>query len=351
MKPVESTLGRLTLSAMIAWAALATRPSLGQDREARDGRNRPAERDRASDEAANESDDSASEPLRARVARERNQNQDREGDRASADLRLDNVRAADLGLWFRRQTRDGLVIADVAPSGVIGQYGFREADRIVSVNGLPVKSEVSFLEALLAQDVLHERVPIVMVRDGRRQIIYVRPEVFVTQLEAVSVDPLERLGIELDDRYTSRIVVWRVIARSPAYYAGIRAGDIIRAFDGQRVFDAGEFVRLLDRAEPTVTDVEVIRGQDVKSLAADLSIDRHIAKPQAVVVRPMRMDRTFDDINSVDPYSDRRLSPRPDVRPGMRVPGGEVGRDRGPISPPGAALGTPTTPPTTGVSR
>jgi S1-C subfamily serine protease len=271
--------------------------------------------------------------------------------RADAELRIEDVKAADLGLWFSRQTRDGLVIVEAAPTGAIAQFGFREGDRIVSVNGLPVRAESDFLQSLLAKEVLYRRVPVVLLRDDRRQIVYIRPDALVAELETVSVDPLQRLGIELDDRYATRIVVWRVASRSPAWYAGIRSGDVITTFDGQRVFDAGEFVGLVDRAEPILMEMQVARGQQTKDLVVDLSIDAHLRPQRTLAVRPLNMERTYNDIRSVDPSSDRRLRPRPDVRPGMLVPGGEVGRDRGPISPAGAAMGTPTAPPTPGFSR
>jgi hypothetical protein len=341
---------RLVLAAIFMAAALCWGPPAAWGQagaanrtraDAQDaGRGRRAARDDADDDRAPVADED-------RSAGESNHGPNRDRGRADAELRLEDVRAADLGLWFRRQTRDGLVIADVGPAR-IAQFGFRE-DRIVSVDGLPVRTEADFVGTLLVEEVLSHRVPVVLLRGGRRQIVYVRPEVLVTQLQTVSVDPLERLGVELDDRYTTRIVVWRVLPRSPAYYAGIRAGDIITVFDGQRIFDAGELVRLIDRADPILMEIQVARGQQTRNLDVDLSIADHLRR--SVAVRPMRMDRTFDDIGSVDPSSDRRLSPRPDVPPGTRVPGGEVGRDRGPISPPGAALGTPTTPPVPGFSR
>ena len=308
------------------------------------GLDRP--RSDARDSRGDRSDVDEAVPRRGEALDRSERPERRDSQRAAANVRVEDLRAADLGLWFERQTRDGLVIADVASSGAIGQFGFREGDRIVSVNGQPVRMEGDFVSLLLGEETLYDRLPVVVLRGGRRRIVYVRPEVFLTQLQAAAVDPLEQFGVELDDRYTSRIVVWRVLPRSPAYYAGIRAGDIITTIKGQRIFDAGEFVRLIDTAEPAMLEVQVIRGQQARDLYLDLSNAEALAAQRDVAERPTRVERTRGDAVPVDPYSERRLSPRPDVPPGMRVPGGEVGRDRvGPISPPGAALGTPTTPP------
>src|SRR5687767_15298565 len=81
-------------------------------------------------------------------ARDAARNTAREARQASraADL---NFRAADLGLWLStRPGANGVVVADVANQGAIASVGFREGDRIVSINGQAVTSESAFLQAL-----------------------------------------------------------------------------------------------------------------------------------------------------------------------------------------------------------
>lgn len=272
---------------------------------------------------------------------------------ARENFRVEDLRGPDLGLWFDRRTRDGLVISNVASSGAIAQFGFREGDRLISVNGQRVASERDFLNYLFSDDVIYDRVPVVVLRDNRRRLIYVRPDVFVSQTAVV--DPLDRFGIVLDDRNTDRIVVWRVLPRSPAYYAGIRAGDVLTALDGYRIDDAGDLVRLIQSAGAQNVAVEVSRNQQPRELYVDLAIAETATQPRtslrATVQEPIDREGVFDDIRSVDPSVDRRLRPRPDVPPGTRIPGGEVGRERGPIAPTGAEGGTPTTPMRLGFPR
>jgi C-terminal processing protease CtpA/Prc len=149
--------------------------------------------------------------------------------RADADVNVrgsarafSEFRGADLGVWFDRSARDGLVIADVATDAALAQVGFREGDRIVSVNGQTITSEADFVRYLMADD-LRDRVAVVVMRDGREMPLYVDPIVIRERVTHVHVDPLEQFGIIIDDRYDDRIVVWRVIPRSPAFYAGIRS--------------------------------------------------------------------------------------------------------------------------------
>jgi hypothetical protein len=270
------------------------------------------------------------------------------GDRSAASTGAGSggLKAPDLGIWFKRGSSDLLIIDALSRDGAIAQFGFLEGDRIVSVNGQRVTKERDFLNVLMSDDVRGQRVPIVVIRDSRRQLVYVRPELLVSDAAAV-VDPLDRLGIVLDDRYVDRMIVWRVLPRSPAYYAGIRAGDVITTFDGVEVVDAGDFVRQIEVIDSENVPVGVRRNQRDLELAVDLRITPVVA---AEVIPPaVPRNEALDDLRP-DPYSDRRLSPRPDVPPGMRVPGGEVGRERGPITP--ATSGpAPTTPMRTGFPR
>lgn len=268
---------------------------------------------------------------------------------ADASFRAADFRAPDLGIWFKRASGNLLIIDDLSRSGAIAQFGFLEGDRIVSVNGQRATSEREFVNLLLADEVLDDRIPVVVIRDSRRQLIYVRPAVFVAQIAAAPIDPLERLGVVLDDRYVDRIVVWRVLPRSPAFYAGLRPGDEIKVFDEQRIDDAGDLVRRIGLAEAGDVAIEISRNQRAQKLYLDLSV-AVLAVPESELRPAAARNETFDDIRP-DPYSDRRLSPRPDVPPGMRVPGGEVGRERGPIAPSGYQGGTPTTPMRPGFPR
>ncbi len=290
-------------------------------------------------------DRTADEP-RGRVAR-RNETAEQGEGPPRGGQGIQGLRAPDVGLWFRRGTGNTLIVDAVAGSGAIAQFGLREGDRIVSVHGQKVTSERDFLNVLLDEKLRSYRVPVVVIRDARRRLVYVRPETLVREASEPVVDPLDRLGVVLDDRYVDRLVVWRVLPRSPAYYAGLRSGDVIYSFDGARTVDVGDLVRLLEDAEAPDIAIGIRRNQDDAELVVDLG--QAAAVEEDALPPPLPRNETFDDIRP-DPYSDRRLSPRPDVPPGMRVPGGEVGRERGPIAP--ATTGpTPTTPMRTGFPR
>jgi S1-C subfamily serine protease len=179
------------------------------------------------------------------------------------------MRGPDIGIWFSRSSRDGLVISDVSTRGPIAKLGFREGDRIVSVNGRRVTREDEFLDYLLHSD--GRRVKVIVLRDGREETIDVDPTVLVDDRETTEVDPLERFGIILDDRYDDRVVVWRVIPRSQAYYAGFRPGDVIVTFGGRPYRTRTEFERGSRDWQSGDSNVQIRRGDRTRDLSFEMS--------------------------------------------------------------------------------
>jgi hypothetical protein len=227
----------------------------------------------------------------------------RSSSRVDSRFSVENIRPADVGLWFGRSTGDGLIISDVATTGpmasLISRIGFREGDQIVAVDGNRVTRQDDFTRYLFADEVLHERVPVVVMRDDRRQTLYVEPIRLIEQVQVVQHDPLEQFGIILDDRYDDRIVVWRVIQRSPAFYAGIQPGDVITTFHGQRVTSPDRFVQLVQRTDPGMISLEVNRNERVRQLDVDFPEFAGQAD------RGMALRPEFDDPN-VERLSERR---------------------------------------------
>lgn len=208
-----------------------------------------------------------------RGTRESSRESVRSSSRGDLNFRAEDIRPADIGLWFGRSTTDGLVISDIATSGplasTISQIGFREGDRIISVDGYRVASDSDFVRYLFADEVLNQEVPVVVWRDGRRVSLNVEPITLVDRMQTVQHDPLEQFGIVLDDRYDDRVVVWKVLPRSPAFYSGLRAGDVITTFRGERINSPQAFTQIVERVEPGEVAMEVNRNQRVRQIDVD----------------------------------------------------------------------------------
>jgi len=181
-------------------------------------------------------------------------------------------RAADIGLWFNNNTNNGLVISDVASSGPIARFGFREGDRILSVNGTRVNSEQQFLNYLISPQHVNQRAQVIVWRNNQQVPLWVEPWV-LTQHYSSSVaqtDPLETYGVILDDRY-SYPVVWKVLPRSAAYYAGIRPSDVIVAWNRQYVYNPEDLTTLVQQGGSGQIPVQVSRNRQLRQLTLDAS--------------------------------------------------------------------------------
>jgi len=190
---------------------------------------------------------------------------------ARANLRWQDLHSADLGLWFNgnANANSGLVIADVGTQGPIAKLGFQEGDRIVSVAGQPVTTQTNFMQYVFSSNVAGGRVPVIITRGGRQQTIYMEPQVFLTHANSYSSDPLEQIGLVADDRVEGKVVVWRVMPRTTAYYAGLRSGDIVTSFNSQPVTTAAELSQLAAKAKAGPIALEVQRGDKTRQLQVD----------------------------------------------------------------------------------
>jgi hypothetical protein len=82
-------------------------------------------------------------------------------------------------------------------------------------------------------------------------------------------DPLESYGIVLDDRYQYP-VVWKVYPQTAAYYAGIRAGDVIVAWSGQHVYNPNDLASLVRQNPQGEISVQVSRNRQLRQLTMDV---------------------------------------------------------------------------------
>lgn len=274
----------------------------------------------------------------------RDVNADRTDD--TAGFRAEGTRSADFGLWFERDTSKGLVVADVATKGAIAKLGFREGDRIVTVNGQKITRESDFVTLLFAEQQRNDKIKVVVIRDGREEVIIVEPALFVEELSYVEHDPLETFGIVVDDRYTDRIVVWRVVTRSPAYYAGIRQGDVIVSLGNSRLANVAALAAQLMKVDAGELQVQIGRGQNSRTVHVD--VPKYVQRTERrTTLRPNfdnaqerrenRLDRREDRI---DDRQDRRddvvPTPRTPVNPVPPIPAPTVTPPVAPAPAPGA---------------
>jgi len=181
----------------------------------------------------------------------------------------DNVKPDDLGVTLK-EADNGVAVSNISSGSLLADAGFQSGDRIVSINGQNLTQPNNFIPYLFGSTALSAgRVPVVVMRNGVRDTVYVRPNTIIRQYETVSVgngNPVRNFGIVLDDRYRDRLFVDRVIADSPADVAGIRADDEITAVNDHEVATHSDLANALDKYGDQPIDMEVRRNRQAKVL-------------------------------------------------------------------------------------
>jgi len=185
-----------------------------------------------------------------------------------------------MGLWFNRNSNQGLVISDVSSSGPISRAGFREGDQVVSVNGSRVASEQQFLTALASPQIQNQRVQVLVARNGQQVPLWVEPWSVMQSSSSgyAQNDPLEQFGLVLDDRYQFP-VVWKVTPRSPAYYAGIRNNDVIVTWNGQHVSHPQDLHQVAQQTQANEIPVQISRNRQLRQVTLEADQARTALRP------------------------------------------------------------------------
>jgi len=192
----------------------------------------------------------------------------RSGIAARREFIAERIRSGDLGLWVR-SAADRLMVTDVAGRGAIAQSGLKEGDEIVSVNGQPVNSEREFVDYFFTDHGSNQPVRVVLKRNGQEQATTINPKPFIDE-HLASDNRLHDFGLILDESDPSHVKVQAVMPRSPAFYAGVRGGDQITGFNGQRITAVKDLVQTIASVAGNKTSVEVKRNNQQRQLDIDV---------------------------------------------------------------------------------
>jgi hypothetical protein len=177
---------------------------------------------------------------------------DRRGDRRDRRDRTDFHAHIHFGAF----TNGGLAISTVAHDSLFFHAGLREGDILISVDGHPVRSEADFHRFVVYEP--GHRVPVVILRDGRRQTVYIVYEENMVDDTVVYDDQPQQpvanagafLGVVFDAGNPDAAVVVAVSPGSPAEQAGLQRGDIIVALNGQEVRSYRDAIGVINSMQP-----------------------------------------------------------------------------------------------------
>ena len=210
-----------------------------------------------------------------------------------------------------KQTKGGVKVETVTPDGPADTAGIKAGDTITDFDGERVRSTMQF-SRLVQETPAGRQVAVALSRAGQRMNVTVTTEqrgwsddFGVRMLDvpravrpAVPRPPAtprppaalpeffdtpfmrpaggRRLGVTvegLDEQLAEYfgvkdgVLVKSVLADSAAQKAGIKAGDVITAINGSKVYDASDLNRALDRLESTGEfTAEIVRDKKTQSL-------------------------------------------------------------------------------------
>ncbi len=259
----------------------------------------------------------------------------RDTDRRTTDSRRNRMTDRQLGISFGRATDRGLAISNLASSSVLYRAGLRSSDIVVSINGHRLARDEDF-DRYVYDVEGNDRIKVIVFRDGRDETVYLTPTVFYA--EESYDDDYTYFGVVLDTRYPDRLIVKSVNRESPAWEAGVRAGDEITGWHGQRIKTTSDFGRALHEVNGSAVDFEFNHESKAVRGEAKFSKREASAKGQTSATTE-RSTEPARDLPPTDPSV--RPAPPTNVIPGV-APGTNPT-----VAPPRTPAGTTPAPATT----
>ena len=189
--------------------------------------------------------------------------------RANVDARARHGRQLDMrrGIQFGRASDRGLTINNVERNSIYFDSGFRHGDLIVSLHGRPIRSEADFMRWVVLRP--GQRVPVIVLRDGQRETIYVE---YPREVAHTDRGSQAYLGVTFDGQVRDAVIVRSVAPGSPAEEAGLQRGDMIVALNGEQVMAYPDAISVIRSMQPGERlDILLKRGRSERQTEAVLA--------------------------------------------------------------------------------
>lgn len=185
---------------------------------------------------------------------------------------------ANLGLSVSAGTQGRVTVNNITRSSLAARAGIRQGDVLVSVGGRPVRN-TNNIDTFFYGAPAGRRVDIVVIRDGRQQVLYFEPEWIA--MDAAPQSGGAYLGVNLDQSMPNRVILTSVHPGSPAEQAGFRRGDEILAIDGERMTSPDHLSQVVGAHSPgDEVQIDVAYGNQTNTVAVQLgSRQRTVARP------------------------------------------------------------------------
>jgi membrane-associated protease RseP (regulator of RpoE activity) len=182
---------------------------------------------------------------------------------AKAEVKAKAVRRGH-GLGMTVEGGDqGIVITKIEQGGIAGKAGFREKDKIVSIDHRPFKHARRFEAYLASQG--GRPVPVVVQRDGQQQTIVYTPP--------FRAGDSAWLGVYLEDGDDSPkgAQISQVYPDGPAARAGLESGDVITQVGNEKIESAADLIATVAGMAPnTEAQFTITRNEQPETIPVTL---------------------------------------------------------------------------------
>jgi hypothetical protein len=209
---------------------------------------------------------------------------------ATANTQAGAQQNLEAGLQFGQATDRGLAINTIAREHFFYNNGLRRGDVIVSYGGRPIRSHADFRRWVVYQP--GQRVPVIVLREGRPQTIYVtyqqRRPGFENQAGYAQSPSSAYLGVTFDPQNVQQAQIRSVHPGSPADRAGLRPGDVIHALNGNHIGSSQDVIHAVASMQP---------GQPL-----DVAVSRQVVlgnRPGVAQAATYAPDATYRDSASI----------------------------------------------------
>jgi serine protease Do len=159
------------------------------------------------------------------------------------------------------RSKRGALVSDIVKESPAEKAGIQSGDIIVRFDGSPV-ADPQYLRSLVAQTDKNKRVPVRIIRDGRRSTLYV--SIGSHSQEELQQDAqskhFKKLGMGVEDldeeiakslslEGVEGVVITDITPNSPANLSGLRRGDIIQKVNSTYIKNVSELRAQLDKAK------------------------------------------------------------------------------------------------------
>ena len=152
------------------------------------------------------------------------------------------------------------VVTDVQQGSPAAEAGLQEGDRILRYEGNGIVNADELYVDIILSDIPTDRIRLTVERQGEKQKLVYEPE----------TETSYKLGFYYQDTADeSGVQITRIVKNSPMRKAGLAAGDIITALDGQEIHSVDELTAYLDEHPMDGTPIDVSFSRSGHDLLAE----------------------------------------------------------------------------------